>query len=131
MRLSDAIAMGRTMTEHRANDLAHCAQGMALISCGVTDRIDMVREGGIGKRWPWSAELTDSDFPCGCNMGERYEHSIRGSIAHIFDLHVMHLKDWTLDELIDWVRSVEPVEAEAKEVECASADHPANSVIST
>ena len=32
------------------------------------------------------------------------------TIAHIFDYHVMTTGQWTLDQLIDWIRSVEPDE---------------------
>jgi len=33
-------------------------------------------------------------------------------IVHLFNYHVMTKKDWTMDQLIDWVRSVEPPDPE-------------------
>lgn len=33
-------------------------------------------------------------------------------IAHIFDDHIFIFSDWTLDQLIDWVRQNEPPECE-------------------
>jgi hypothetical protein len=57
--------------------------------------------GGIWKEawrvWPWLREPSDK---VGWNWLER--------IANKFDFEVMKRKTLTLDQLIDWVRSVEP-----------------------
>jgi hypothetical protein len=34
-------------------------------------------------------------------------------IVHVFNYHVCTVKDWTLDQLIDWIRTIEPAEEEA------------------
>jgi hypothetical protein len=42
-------------------------------------------------------------------------------IQHLFDIHVCLLADVTLDQLIDYVRSVEPYEPEVMETEACDA----------
>ena len=129
MRLSDAIALGRTLV---TKPIAHyfydpstncaCARGMACLAVGAT--------GGIGDVektiWPWLANnIVD---PCQCKnyFSWRKESDVYGpvysAINHLM-YHVVGVRDgkpfpqtWTLDQLIDWVRSVEPnEETEAQE----------------
>jgi len=45
-------------------------------------------------------------------------------VVHLFNDHVMTRKDWTLDQLIDWVRSVEPADPEEKASEAAVSNVP-------
>ena len=113
MRLSDAIALGRTCVRPIPNEIfdgdgGGCAIGMALAANGVTERgLDDLRI-----LWPWTAEYERIPrFTCGCaNTAPTWCNSVGTAIAHIFDDHIFGHRDWTLDQLIDWVRSVEPAE---------------------
>jgi len=117
MRLSDAIALGRTLLKPRAGSTFSaggygCANGMALAAigksnCRVGDSLD--------ENFPIEAMRFAGKLPCGCLDIGGYSSDVGGVIAHLFDTHVMDGKTWTLDELIDWVRSVEPPEQEVAE----------------
>lgn len=48
--------------------------------------------------------------PCGCKLP--YFATLTTCIAHTFNEHVHGDKTWTLERLVDWVRSVEPNEPE-------------------
>ena len=134
MRLSDAIALGRLVIKpYRGSFIRRdgddndqgCALGMALVAVmNVRDFINDPASAAL-KQWPWlvrrfslpcrtmqfdnlgrpngqwcvKAESLDARFP---------EQALSGiaCITHLFDAH--HGQDWTLDQLIEWVRSVEP-----------------------
>jgi hypothetical protein len=66
----------------------------------------------VYKSWPWVSKPL-LNLPCGCLHKDDFADGANGTIAHLFDRHVFEKCDWTLDQLIDWVRSVEPQEAEA------------------
>jgi hypothetical protein len=119
MRLSEAILLGSTMLRPMAftqNDGkgSGCALGMAAIA-GLGDS-------AWGKDtydgWASSAPAV---APCGhkeylqkfCDDSDGHLQPIKtvtSVIAHIFNEHVMGDGSWTLEQLVDWVRSVEPVE---------------------
>lgn len=113
MRFSDAIALGRTMIQpcplavfgDRNNG---CAQGMAIAAVGGYDRWTA----GYTSRdfWPWT--IKHEEIPCACQSRGGYGENTLGVVAHLFDKHVFGDKTWTLDQLIDWVRSIEPPEPE-------------------
>ena len=123
MRLSDAINLGSLLlkpvagTRGDGND-GGCALGMAgkaaggYVGCGFAD---------------WAKEIQSVDLlPCECGkdgskiMGSSCDYFYRASvprncvhaITHLFNYHVCTAKDWTLEQLVDWVRSVEPDEPE-------------------
>jgi len=115
MRLSDAIALGRTLLTPYAGVIEYngkgCAIGMGLKACGKSANVhDALTDAG----WGWTGNFNiPHPMPCGCtryevNIGMNHGGSL---IAHLFDFHVFGKRDWTLDQLIDWVRSVEPAEA--------------------
>jgi len=65
----------------------------------------------LENKYPWVYQKMDG--PCGCS--DQYNFSLEKPavthiIAHIFDEHIFGAKDWTLERLVDWVRSVEPEE---------------------
>lgn len=117
-RLSTSIALGRTAVapyigsifktlEMGEVDFSQgCALGMGLIGSGeeITERFGLTKS--IYVAWPWLNMQMPT--PCGCT--DTFRSNAFGVIGHIFDEHVMGDKDWTLDQLIDWVRSVEPPE---------------------
>jgi hypothetical protein len=109
MRLSDAILLGSTAVEpafgfecKSKSPPRGCALGMGLYAVG--------RFGDWSDRvFPWlKRPLPQEKSLCRCC---RREYSYGRSIAHIFDWHVHIDKTWTLEQLCDWVRSVEPEEA--------------------
>jgi hypothetical protein len=109
MRLSEAIALGRVTIDHpRAFDLEGCAFGMALNAVGCPKFYENIHE-----QWPW----VETEFKKNCPVCNRKLSSnlIRRMITHVFDYHVIVEKDWNLEQLIDWVRSIEPEETEVKE----------------
>lgn len=110
MKLSDAIALGRTLKSPRAYTLGIGEDGGCAIGMGLAAVDEHGSWPAVMTRWPW---LTNQrELPCGCNEGVGCSAS---AIVHVFDFHVYEKCDWTLDQLIDWVRSVEPAEAEAPE----------------
>lgn len=113
MKLSEMIAMGRTLVpELEAANLDKCALGMA----GYAGGLDMVygRYNALEAEWPWLKEKGQ-----GCECGNMYGLNTKMfDIIHRFDYHIMLLGDWTLDRLIDFVRSIEPAEqAQADQLE--------------
>jgi hypothetical protein len=121
MLMSDAIALGacviRAVPYTIGQDDYGCAVGMATYAAkGMQD--------SAGSCWPWAAKKLETVMPCGCDS-MRYppnDPAKRGAypilvysdaIAHLFNEHVMDHEhtgkaSWTLEQLIDWVREVEP-----------------------
>lgn len=108
MRISDALALGRTMLKpiaghHITPDGTHgCAWGMIQVAAP-SEYGEMIRRGPSMKT------------PCGCKMGYTggmawgpIHDNFVSVVVHLFNQHVMTEKNWTLDQLIDWVRTVEP-----------------------
>lgn len=130
MRLSDAIAMGRTLVTPVTGIIDNlggggCALGMAGRATGGFAANECgVQMEEVHKRWPWTASFLREDAPCKCYFWQKTFELPAGifsqAIAHLFDAHVMQdpqhqeasceNETWTLDQLIDWVRSVEPAE---------------------
>lgn len=114
MKLSEAINLGRTLVTPKAcsihTDDGHgCAQGMALAALGSR----FYFYGELEDRYPWFAKMP-SILGCSCEkcFTLNEPQTARTHLQHLFDWHVMSTKDMTLDQLIDWVRSVEPPEAD-------------------
>lgn len=107
MRLSDAIALGRTLmcphgggsTRSDARPGDGCVLDMAVVA--VRGHGNWQQAGNI---WPWLGDGIDPD----CRMYD---------VTAKFDCDVM-AGLMTLDQLIDWVRSIEPAEPnEAEKLE--------------
>jgi hypothetical protein len=101
MRLSTAIMLGRTtIAELTVYKLDGCALGMAANAAGIErDYLS------IGIRWPWLGDIIRCPFVGAQGYGMVI-------VAYVFDCHVMRLKEWTMEQLCDWVRSVEPPDPE-------------------
>ena len=121
MKLSDAMATGRVLLRAHAGTFVAgdygCALGMAYKASGLVAASKIVgyTMNDCHRAWPWTMQLPKTR-PCGCDIGD---YNLGQAITHLFDLHVMNpaewpaewnVKAWTLDQLIDWVRSVEPAE---------------------
>lgn len=109
MRLSDAIATGRVLVDQlKVADLRGCALGMALLATG--NSTGLCNYDKIKEMWPW---LSTSDYHCtDCKSSCIWDRAFGITIYRAFDQHVMMDKTMTLDQLIDWVRSIEPVPQE-------------------
>lgn len=121
MKLSEAILLGSTVLtpkaggQYVAENQAGCALGMAAIARGCSfrrvfrpfawkDRRALGTEGIWGH---WVLQIVPR--PCLCwRFRVPREMRIKRIITHIFDHHVMQKKDWTLDQLVAWVQTVEP-----------------------
>jgi hypothetical protein len=126
MRLSDAIAMGRVLIKLNPGLFLDpfcnqgCALGMGLAA--VDGRKVKDNQERIAELWPWTSDI--------CPRGSRNENTRfceRWSYAHEIGAmaYRVYEKLMSLDQLIDWVRSVEPEEihvdtTSVEEVEYAS-----------
>jgi hypothetical protein len=123
MRLSEAIALGRTAIQPASGRVFNsdrtrgCAFGMAGAAIGAKWS-SAVLEHDTERAWPWLRG--ESIRPCKCPHW-RQSGTYLQAIAHLFDAHLMQdrcywwdigeeAEPMTLDQLIDWVRSVEPQE---------------------
>ena len=123
MKLSEAILLGSTVLspraggQHFSETQQGCALGMAAVARGCTfhtvttpfaerDRRTLGVEGVWGT---WV--LQEVERPCECwRIWIRRRMRIKEVIAHLFDYHVMIKKNWTLEQLVAWVESIEPKE---------------------
>ena len=132
MRLSEAIALGRVTLKAAANFLddgeSGCALGMAFRAVGGKSQGELgVQFDDIHREWSWLTNEIREKL-CNCWYWQLHPGFFIGTysqaIAHIFDAHVMqdlqaigseqHCEPWTMERLIDWVRSVEPQESPAE-----------------
>lgn len=139
MKLSEAIDLGRAIATDITGDvyivrdfitdwrgeIFACALGCAGLSLGQF----WYKEEDVKAQWPWLTKTMDElGFPhcphCGINVGLIDAH---GTISHVM-IHVDYKrhfnggvdkfskKGMTMDQLVEWVRLIEPKE-EIKEVE--------------
>jgi hypothetical protein len=128
MRLSEAILLGSSvvkpepgylLTEWRGENQG-CALGMACKAenIAVLHPTDLTP---IYAHWPWTLHSWHANR-CLCRDIIPF-HNAAQLIAHMFDWHVFddQFRDtpriqpvWTLEQLVDWVRSVEPAEEEGQ-----------------
>lgn len=123
MKLSDAILLGSTVLapkagrQHFSELKAGCALGMAAIANGCTFRpvtqFDEKDRRTLGTEGVWGNwVLTEVRRPCECwRFLVAREMRIKDIIAHLFDHHVMRKKNWTLEQVVEWVKTVEPEDA--------------------
>lgn len=105
--LSTSIALGRILVEKQQRcHLEGCALGMALIANSAAMSYEEIH-----KLWPWAAEKKYDKCPCECLCGS-FHFTAADIIMHLFDSHVRGnpnlYKVWTLEQLIDFVASIEP-----------------------
>lgn len=127
MKLSEAILLGSTMVapraggQHFSETQQGCALGMAAVARGCTFRsvmlpIDDAEQRTLGVEGVWGTwVLLRVERPCDCwRIWLRRRMRIKDIIAHLFDYHVMGKKNWTLEQLVAWVVTVEPKEDPAE-----------------
>ncbi len=109
MKLSEAIVLGSTVVRPLAGGLAAdpsrqtCAFMMA--AAALSKPACLWAE--APSTWPWlTRQLVH--VPCGCRGWDRYlSANYMTAIIHVFACHVA-TKEWTVEQLADWVASVEP-----------------------
>ena len=121
MKLSEAILLGSTILtpkaggQHFAEDQSGCALGMAAIARGCTFRpatypVSERDRRALGTEAVWGNWVLNlAPRPCDCwRFWIPREMRIKDTITHIFDYHIMRKRNWTLDQLVAWVQTVEP-----------------------
>lgn len=132
MKLSEAILLGSTIlspragAQHFSETQQGCALGMAAVARGLTfhpwtrpfDERDRRTLGVEGVWGSWV--LQEVARPCDCwRFWLRRRMRIKEVITHLFDYHIMVKKNWTLEQLVAWVETVEP-----KEIHSTKISHP-------
>ena len=123
MKLSEAILLGSTVLaakpggQYFSETEAGCALGMAAIANGcsfrrVTGAIDEKDRRTLGAEGVWGKWVLRVVMrPCECwALRVPREMRIKDIIAHLFDVHIVKKKNWTLDQLVAWVQTWEPKE---------------------
>jgi hypothetical protein len=123
MKLSEAILLGSTILapqagrQYSSETKSGCALGMAAVATGCTFRpttrvFPEYDRRTLGVEGVWGSwMLTRMSRPCHCwRLLVPREMRIKDIIAHIFDYHVMVKRNWTLEQLVEWVKTVEPEE---------------------
>jgi len=113
MKLSDAMVLGTTTCKMKAGDINSCAIGAACNAVGMKEQGDWRGVDGFSRYresrlvWPWLNSPSPS----------RYGDAMR-NIYLLFDLEVCE-GTMTFEELIQYVRSVEPSCGDCNEFECS------------
>ena len=126
MRLSDAIALGRMLALPWERGNRGGGRKCAMMLAGLAANGDC---GDFITNLPFAASDSTVTLPCICKGLEGEWPCLNGignmrrATMHVFNHHVCTVGDWTLDQLIDWVRSVEPAEVvEVAHAEIAHGD---------
>lgn len=119
MKLSEAILLGSTMIKPKAgvfitpDGKQGCAWGMVGAAAPASYPNFATMAGRRSETQPCNCATT-LIIGSGLRYQERaFTFSLSDWIVHVFNCHVMTVKDWTLDRLVQWVASVEPAEPEA------------------
>ncbi len=123
MRISEAIALGRTLIQplagvHLTGDQTQgCAWGMVQMAAG-RDNMQALHI---------ASNRIFLTLPCGCTgniikggmtLGRSTgREALDIAIVHLFNDHVMTKKDWSMEKLIDWLATVEPADPEEVQAE--------------
>ena len=121
MRLSEAILLGSTVLapkaggQHFSETQQGCALGMAAVARGCTFHtvirpVDDIERRTLGVEGIWGDWVLEQVVrPCDCwRIWIRRKMRIKDVIAHLFDYHIMVKRNWTLEQLVAWVETVEP-----------------------
>jgi hypothetical protein len=123
MKLSESILLGSTMLaakpggQYFPETKSGCALGMAAIANGcsfqrTTRPVNAHERRTLGAEGVWGQwVLRVVTRPCDCwILRAPRKMRIKDVIAHLFDVHVMKKKNWTLNQLVAWVKTWEPEE---------------------
>lgn len=103
MRLASAIRLGSLlMPAPMPNDTRYCAIGMGLKAAGRLSDNGNLNYASLMDIWPW---LRDVNMDCpGCAT----VLSWWGVVSHTFDAHVFGDKSMTIEQLCDFIDSIDP-----------------------
>jgi hypothetical protein len=134
MKLSEAILLGSTIVgakpggQYFSETKSGCALGMAATANGcsfhrVRRRINENDRRTLGAEGVWGEWVLRVVMrPCECWVFRvPRKMRIKDIIAHLFDIHVMNKKNWTLEQLAAWVETWEPKEISARPIANALA----------
>lgn len=129
MKLSEAMMLGSVTCEMKAADLNVCALGAAANAVGLPKKEDCYfgnRLHVISNRWPWIRETSNgkhghSDEYVSRFGGNPRESSWAEQIFYRFDRSVVWERSMSLEQLVDYVRSIEPTCGECNRFECTCA----------
>jgi hypothetical protein len=117
MKLSTAIRMGSLLIENpQAGNVRACAITMACLSTGFQQQRGMGDDAysHVAKTWPWVI-TAKAVCPCGTVHPMSFSDSslLTGSevIWGVFDHHVMGDRTMTIEQLADFIASIEPEES--------------------
>lgn len=118
MRLSEYILLGRhTIEKPKPNDITACAITMALNAAGRTCTPSIDDPNGFKayesliRQWPWLTKTAAQCPWCDLDLSAP-DLGASQIVYHPFDIHVMSRKQITLEQMCDWIRSIEPPEPE-------------------
>jgi len=142
MNLSDAVVLGSTILNPMAGCFSSgpvggksthgCALGMAIEATGIAKGFKFLMD-----EWPWLDKTIK--LPCECTAWCQDILTGAGVIVHLFDCHVMQIdcyviqmfgsgdpsitsfSKWTFEQLVEWIRSVEPKEDTCKKLTSVSS----------
>ena len=129
MKLSEAIVLGSTVLTSRAGgqffsqSQSGCALGMAGVARGcefgpARGPVDARSRRTLGTEAVWGNWVMRIVMrPCDCwRFRVPREMRIKDIVAHLFDYHVMVKRNWTIERLATWVKTMEPEEVPIPEM---------------
>jgi|ERR1700683_4408 len=133
MYFYEAIALGRMILKPKFgyfNDRQGngCALGMAEVALGYS----LIQRELLDATYPWLRK-TAVPLPCQCDSRRGFGSSRLSAdivVAHIFDYHVVLVAvdpKWTMEELIDWVKQIDPtiaLDSPQKEIKLTANGEP-------
>jgi hypothetical protein len=136
MKLSEAMMLGSVTCKMESANFDSCALGAAANAVGLPEAelcISGCRLIPIKEYWPWLRELSrgkegHSDDYVSMHGGES---DWAQQIFYRFDRSVVWGRSMTLEELVDYVRSIEPECGECNRFYCSckKADAPSDSTV--
>jgi hypothetical protein len=119
MKISTAMAIGRKMIQpvagyHLTEDAKMgCALGMVNVAVGHAAFHSFDMQERMRRMVATPCECMGPSMGGGCTInldlcGPGTPLPLQQGIVHLFNFHVMTVRDWTMDRLIDWVDMVEP-----------------------
>lgn len=133
MRAAEALILGSTIVKPVAGNIdddkgGGCALGMINHGLGSNQRYEFT------ETFPWMWKENYTALPCdckderligsGCGMFPRnqIQRHITSIVVHLFNWHVCHVHDWTIDRLAEYIDSVDPTPRETPKVEEPSVE---------
>jgi hypothetical protein len=124
MKLSDAILLGATITEHQfAYDINSCALGMAANALGMPKQQGSIspnpgRLTRLGTTFPWLLELRGEGKAWGNWIANTFNDRVATEFPYPYIRCMLPNQRMTLEELVEEIRKAEPECGECNCFEC-------------